>query len=145
MAAAPVSVPPLPEGLVAIVKRDCPTCEMVASVLVALADGDRPLTVYTQDDPAFPAAADWVVDDTDLAVSWHHDIETVPTLIDVRDGTEQRRIVGWSQAQWCELTGESELGPELPDMRPGCGSLSVDPTRTDELAVRFGGSAVSSR
>ena len=29
--------------------------------------------------------------------------------------------------------------PDLPDMRPGCGSLSVDPDMVDELAVRFGG------
>ena len=139
------ATPILPDGLVAIVKRDCPTCELVAPVLLDLAGGDTPLTVFTQDDPSFPTAADWVVDDTDLGVSWHHDIETVPTLLLVRDGREQERTVGWSRQHWQELTGADALGPGLPEMRPGCGSLSVDPTRADELAVRFGGSAVHSR
>jgi len=36
----------LPDGLVAIVKRDCPTCRLVAPVLAELADRDVPLTVY---------------------------------------------------------------------------------------------------
>ena len=37
------------------------------------------------------------------------------------------------------------LGPSLPDWRPGCGSLSVDPAHADELAVRFSGSGLRSR
>ena len=40
-------------GLVAVVKRDCPTCELAAPVLGVLAR-DAGLTVYTQDDPTFP-------------------------------------------------------------------------------------------
>jgi len=40
--------------LVAIVKRDCPTCRLVAPVLAELADGALPLTVYSQDDPRSP-------------------------------------------------------------------------------------------
>src|SRR5476651_1998976 len=43
----------LPEdGLIAVVKRDCPTCVLAAPVLGELARR-APLTVYTQDDPAF--------------------------------------------------------------------------------------------
>lgn len=136
--------PTLPEGLVAVVKRDCPTCELVAPVLATLQDGDEPLTIYTQDDPGFPDGLT-SVDDTDLAVSWHHDIETVPTLMRVTRGAEQQRIVGWSRQQWSEFTGLDDLGAELPDMRPGCGSLSVDPNLVDELAARFGGSALKGR
>ncbi len=84
-------------------------------------------------------------DDADLAVSWHHDIETVPTLLRISDGEERDRTVGWSRAAWEELTGRTGLGPDLPAMRPGCGSLSVDPNLTDELAVRFGGSVLRAR
>ena len=136
--------PPLPEGLVAIVKRDCPTCVLVAPVLEDLASR-ADLTVITQDDPDFPADASWVIHDHDLALSWHHDIETVPTLLRVRDGELADSTVGWSREHWEALTGIDDLGPDLPDMRPGCGSLSVDPTRTDELSVRFSGSTLTSR
>lgn len=134
----------LPEGLVAVVKRDCATCEMVAPVLEQLAAGGG-LTVYTQDDPTFPTQADWVVDDTDLSVSWHNEIETVPTLIRVSDGVEAERIVGWEAERWRSFTGIVDLGVGLPEHRPGCGSLSVDPTVAPGLAIAFGGSGLSAR
>ena len=136
--------PPLPEGLVAIVKRDCPTCELVAPVLDDL-HRRADLTVVTQDDPAFPTVADWVRHDSDLALSWHHDIETVPTLLQVVDGTGVERTEGWSRGNWERLSGVEGLGEGLPDWRPGCGSLSVDPALTDELAARFGDSPLRSR
>ena len=79
--------PTLPDGLVAFVKRDCPTCELVGSVLADV-EMRAGLTTYTQDDPTFPEAVSQRIDDTELAVSWHHDIETVPTLIRVENGEE---------------------------------------------------------
>ena len=136
--------PRLPDGIVAVVKRDCPTCELIAPVLADLHDRAGAV-VYTQDDPDFPAAADWVVFDSDLAVSRHHEIETVPTLVKVVAGVESERAVGWSRSEWEALTGVADLGPELPEWRPGCGSLSVDPNLADELAVRFTGSTLRSR
>lgn len=146
MDASPKTVPntlPLPNGLVAFVKRDCPTCELVVPALSQLRDGPG-VTIYTQDDPLFPEGLD-PLDDTDLAHSWHHDIETVPTLVHVVDGAEVDRTVGWSRADWERISGTTSLATDLPDMRPGCGSLSVDPSRTDELMVRFTGSALTSR
>jgi hypothetical protein len=136
--------PELPDGIVAIVKHDCPTCVLVEPVLAEVAK-DRELTVYVQDDPAFPASVPDRIHDEDLAVSWHHDIETVPTLLRVEDGVETARTVGWHRASWAELTALSDLGADLPEMRPGCGSLSVDPDRHAELLVRFGGSVLRSR
>jgi hypothetical protein len=41
------------DGLVAIVKRDCPTCVLTAPVLGELARRAG-ITVYSQDDPTFP-------------------------------------------------------------------------------------------
>ncbi len=134
----------LPNGLVAVVKRDCETCATVVPVLQSLAESAG-LVVYTQDDVAFPVAADWVIDDTDLVVSWHNDIETVPTLIRVEDGVEVERIVGWSAEQWRAFTSQESLGEGLPDFRPGCGSLSVDPTIAPGLAIAFGGSGLHAR
>ncbi|MEL7155432.1 MAG: thioredoxin family protein [Actinomycetota bacterium] len=136
-------VPTLPDGLVAVVKHDCPTCVTVAPVLAGLA-AEHDLTVYSQDDPAFPAGTD-PIDDRELGVSWHHDIETVPTLIRVADGVEQDRIVGWQRAAWASFVGSDDLAPTETDFAPGCGSLSVDPDRVDELAVRWGGATLRSR
>jgi hypothetical protein len=103
------------------------------------------LTVFTQDDPAFPAGVGKVVHDDDLAVSYHHHIETVPTIVRVEDGVEQQRTVGWSRDQWTTVTRVDGLGPGLVDMRPGCGSLSVDPTIADGLRVRFEGERLRAR
>jgi len=121
-----MTAPQLPDGLVAIVKRDCPTCRLVAPVLAELADGALPLTVYSQDDPAFPDAVK-VVDDTDLEVSFALELETVPTLLRVSGGEIVDRTEGWLRREWEALTGRAPLGPGLPEYRPGCGSRTLDP------------------
>lgn len=133
----------LPDGLVVVVKRDCETCQTVVPVLQQLA-ASGPLTVYTQDDPDFPGDP-VAIHDADLGISWHHEIETVPTLIRVLDGVEVDRTFGWLRTAWEEFTGISGLGVDLPPMRPGCGSKSVDPDLVDELNVRHGGSVLRSR
>ena len=142
MSSAPAR-PPLPSGLVAFVKRDCPTCELVTPVLGDIAARSK-LTVFTQDDPDFPPGVDRT-DDTSLEMSWHHEIEAVPTVLRVEDGVEQERVLGWHRGEWEAITGVPGLGPELPESRPGCGSLSVDPARESELRVRFAGSKLRAR
>ena len=69
----------------------------------------RRLTVYTQDDPRFPESPT-PIHDADLAVSWHHGIETVPTVIRVVDGVEVERTVGWHRDEWMRVTGVDGLG-----------------------------------
>ncbi|MEY2452193.1 MAG: hypothetical protein QOD92_1767, partial [Acidimicrobiaceae bacterium] len=124
--------------LVAVVKRECPTCSLIEPVLKQLdATPDIELTVFTQDDPTFPAGVGNVAFDGDLDYSYHHDIETVPTLINLDGDDEHGRIVGWKRDEWEHFTGVDGLGPGLPDYRPGCGSLSVDPSLVDELRARF--------
>jgi hypothetical protein len=135
--------PVLPDGLVIVVKQECETCRMVVPVLERLA-ATTTVTVYTQDDPAFPAHPR-AIHDEDLGISWHHEIETVPTLIRVEYGAEVERTVGWLAAEWERVSGVSGLGDGLPVMRPGCGSLSVDPDLVDELRARHGGSVLRSR
>ena len=132
------------DGLVAVVKRDCPTCELVEPVLADI-EARSSLTVYTQDDPAFPEAVAAKVHDDDLGFSWHHDIETVPTLMRFAGGDEADRIVGWSRPEWEAFTGLTALGSDLPEHRPGCGSLSVDPAHADALEARFGSSGLGAR
>ena len=129
----------------AVVKRDCPTCELVADVLADLHDRAG-LVAITQDDPGFPESADWVHHDSDLSLSWHHGIETVPTLLRIApEGAEVERLEGWSRPEWERFTHMTGLGPDLPDWRPGCGSLSADPARSAELEARFPKSRLRSR
>lgn len=134
---------PLSSGFVAVVKRDCPTCVLIEPVLAQIAAGHS-LATFCQDDPSFPSNIS-VLDDSDLEFSYRWDIETVPTLMRVDKGEEVTRVVGWQRRQWEELTGIDHLGPDLPAMRPGCGSRSVEPGVIETLALRFGDSRLQSR
>lgn len=134
----------LPDGLVCVVKRDCPTCELVAPVLTELASGDVPLTVYSQDDPSFPEGLD-AADDTSLDVSFALDLETVPTLLRVEDGAVTERTEGWERGRWEALTGRQGLGDGLPDWRPGCGSRTLEVAIAGERETREGERDLASR
>jgi len=138
------SIPVLPDGLVIVVKRECETCRMVVPVISQLRESGANVTLYVQDDPAFPDGLNAIAD-TDLSVSWHHDIETVPTVIRVANGRELERTVGWRRDEWERVAETPGLGPELPAFRPGCGSMSVDPDLVDQLRVRFAGSKLGAR
>jgi hypothetical protein len=120
----------LPDGLVAVVKRACPTCETIVPVLAQLGD----VTLYSQDDPTFPDGVG-ARDDRDLEVSFALDIDTVPTLLRVAGGNVVERIEGWERTQWEKFTGVDGLGPGLPDWRPGCGSRTHDPEVVDARLV----------
>ena len=129
----------------AIVKRDCPTCVLVGPVLADMQSTGANVRVISQDDPTFPDGCSDIIDDRELALSWHNDIETVPTLVRMVDGVETERIVGWSAEQWREFTGQASLGEGLAEYRPGCGSLSVDPNLAAGLEAKFGGSGLAAR
>ena len=128
----------LENGWVVVVKHDCPTCELVQPVLRKMADSGTPLQVFSQDDPSFPEGLATVVDDRDLEQSFRLEIESVPTLIRRENGQEVERTVGWHRSEWWELTGIAGLGEELPELQPGCGSLSVEPGVAERLQARFG-------
>ena len=91
------TLPALPaDGLIAVVKRDCPTCELIAPVLADLQQRGA-LAVYTQDDPAFPETVAQPIDDRDLLISHRLEIEVVPTLIRRSGGSETGRTYGWDR------------------------------------------------
>lgn len=127
------------DGLVVVVKQDCPTCRLVAPVLHAL-----DATVLSQDDPAFPPDVA-VGDDTALDASVALGIDVVPTLLRRAGGREIARTEGWDRARWRELTGIAELGAELPEWKPGCGSRTHDPAVADEMLVRARGHELTAR
>ena len=135
---------PLRDGWTIIVKRECATCVMVVPVIARLIKDLPNVMVYTQDDPAFPEGIS-AVSDLDLCASWHADIDTVPSLIFRANGVETKRTIGWLRKDWRELTGIADLGSELPEFRPGCGSMSVDPDIVDKLRVLYGGEILHAR
>ena len=130
-------------GFVAVVKRDCPTCELTEPVLAALAASGS-LTVYTQDDPAFPASVPHEHDAT-LDISHKLNIEVVPTLLRREGGREVSRTYGWDKSAWRELTGMATLGEALPELRPGCGAKNIEPGVIEALLVRHGETGLQSR
>jgi hypothetical protein len=132
------------DGLIAVVKRDCPTCELTAPVLGELARRGG-LHVYTQDDPGFPETVPGRIDDTGLDVSHRLKIEVVPTLIRMRQGREIDRTYGWDRGEWERVAGIAGLGPELPASRPGCGAKNVEPGVIERLKIRFNETGLKSR
>ncbi len=132
-------------GYALIVKRDCPTCELIVPVAAELVTSGLPLHVYSQDDPGFPESVSDVVDDRELFASWKFQVETVPSLIRIENGAESARAEGWHRGEWRALTGVESIGTDLPEQQPGCGSMSVDPGMVEELMVRYGDSSAEAR
>lgn len=107
------------DGLVAFVKRACPTCTLIESQMREVARSVPEFQVVSQDDPRFPAGVERIVDDRDLDQSWLNQIESTPTLIRFAAGREVERVVGWDREGWRKLTGIPDLGGDLPSFRPG--------------------------
>ncbi len=107
------------DGLVAFVKRACPTCSLIVPQIQETAQARKDFQVVTQDDPAFPPGVAQVVDDHELDHSYLNNIEATPTLIRYAGGREVERVMGWDRAGWQRLTGITTLGGTLPPLVPG--------------------------
>jgi hypothetical protein len=123
--------------LIAIVKRDCETCQLLVPVLQSLAESVG-LVIYSQDDITFPEALGGARDDTSLEQSWRYGIEIVPALIRIEAGKAHQTTQGWQREEWEAISGQVGIGQDLPASRPGCGSRSVEPGMPERLALRFG-------
>jgi hypothetical protein len=130
--------------LVAVVKRECETCRLVEPVLAQIR-ARAPLSLYSQDDPAFPEKLGGAHDDTALERSWRLRIETVPTLIRFEGESEVARIAGWDRTEWERVAQQRELGPGLPAFQPGCGSKTQEPGMPERLALAHGDLKLHSR
>jgi hypothetical protein len=107
------------DGLVAFVKRACPTCSMIEPQMREAGQARRDFQVVTQDDVKFPAGVVNVIDDRELDHSYLNNIEATPTLIRFAGGKEVERVMGWDRAGWQRLTGMAALGSALPPLVPG--------------------------
>lgn len=107
------------DGLVAFVKRACPTCTMIERELSEVARAVPAFQAVTQDDPAFPAGVAHVLDDRELDHSWLNGIEATPTLLRFESGREVERVVGWDRDAWRRLSGLRDLGAAHPPFKPG--------------------------
>ena len=107
------------DGLVAFVKRTCPTCTLIEGALREIAGAVPDFQIVSQDDPRFPPGVAAVIDDRELDHSWLNEIESTPTLVRFENGREAGRVAGWDRPGWRRLTGLDDLGEALPDFRPG--------------------------
>ena len=129
-----------------VIKKDCPTCEMIEPVLVELtASYPGKVSIYVQDDPSFPESIENKIDDTFLEFSYRNNIEIVPTLICTTESKESARTYGWDKAEWRRLTNLSSLGESLDSFKPGCGSKTLEPGMEEQLIARFDDKLLSSR
>lgn len=107
------------DGLVAFVKRGCPTCTLIEPQMREVAAAVPAFYAVTQDDPGFPAGVPQIIDDRELDHSWLNRIEATPTLLRFDNGREVGRVEGWDRDGWRRLTGLAHLGADLPAFRPG--------------------------
>ena len=129
-----------------VIKKDCPTCEMIEPVLAELtATYPGKVTIYVQDDPSFPESIENKIDDTSLEFSYRNNIEIVPTLICSTESKESARTYGWDKTEWQRLTNLASLGESLDSFKPGCGSKTLEPGMEEQLIARFDDELLSSR
>jgi thiol-disulfide isomerase/thioredoxin len=152
-------------ALLAIVKDDCPTCQLVMPLLEMFqrsygAGLDVFVIGQTTEGNAALVARHGVsaplLDDSSLKVSFAYDTDTVPALY-LADGVghELSRLHGFVRDEWRLLDAElaqhagATAAPidwhALPEWRPGCGSLSVDPRFADRLAAEAENSPLRAR
>lgn len=151
--------------LLAFVKEDCPTCVLSAPLIdaagrafgqlidtwVVAQDSDGP-GVFAQRLPSGMP----VLNDSRLHVSYAFDLDTVPHIF-LLDGSGRplEQFAGFAKADWQALFARlaADLGthaPEVdwdafPDMRPGCGSRSVEPGIAERLAAEVEGNPLRAR
>ena len=109
----------LTDGLVAFVKRACPTCALIEPQMREASAVRADFQVVTQDHAAFPAGVTNKLHDAELDHSYLNNIEATPTLILFAAGREVERVMGWDRAGWQRLTGIATIGASLPPLQPG--------------------------
>ncbi len=152
-------------AMLCFLHRECPTCELSLPVIEAAhaGFGERmDVWIIAQDtDGGAKLRAERslsvpVLDDSELAVSFAAGIETVPTVVAFGPGGEEaRRFEGFAVTDWRRLFSDAAVATGLdadvpdwstfPELRPGCGSRSVEPGIAERLRAKAEGSPLRAR
>ncbi len=131
--------------LLALVKHDCPTCELLLPVLDAAACDGAAVRILSQssreetDAQAARLGLQCVTLDAELELSARHDPDAVPALLLLEDGRELDRVEGLDRERIAALARAAGVPLEvgaLPERRPGCASRTRDPEVLAPLRAR---------
>ena len=132
--------------LVALVKHDCPVCDQVLPVLDHARAGGAPIRIVSQSTAEETAAQASRLSlnatpelDHELAISVRFDPDAVPAVVLLDGGDERDRVEGIDRARLSELAARAGVTLELdglPEIRPGCASVTRDPQVAAMLAAR---------
>lgn len=151
--ATEIALPDSEPVILCFVKQDCPTCQLVMPVLQSLYSQDaRIIAIGQTADGNQQMLEEYqltmpLLDDSKLKVSFAFDIDTVPTTIAVDgNGNIGEHLIGFVKEEWQSFYKDQNINWEdLPDWRPGCGSLSVDPIIADRLRAEAENSPLRAR
>ena len=152
-------------ALVCFVKDDCPTCHEVAPLLESAYRGlgeELDFFVCGQTVAGNRALAEKhgltvpILDDSSLKVSFAWNVDIVPTLFTFdAEGVARAQCIGFARDEWREALndlaavvgcGEPQIDwLDYPELRPGCGSLSADPTIAARLRAESENSPLRAR
>lgn len=152
-----VALPNDDTTLICFIKEDCPTCKLITPILEQLHLSGQKIVAIGQTLDGNNTLIDEfgltlpVLDDSSLKVSFAYDIDTVPTLFKLEHGKLAQHLIGFAKEEWQVMFSGKEFPDtditwaELPDWRPGCGSLSVDPLIADRLRAEAENSPLRAR
>ena len=168
-----INFPDGQSSLVCFVKEDCETCQTVIPIIEALHQSGCKILLIGQTDEGNKnliekhALSIPILNDTTLHTSHNYDIEIVPTIFRVnKESTVITRLEGFVKSEWQSLITElsNDTGPEtsinadldkqinekidwdkLPEWRPGCGSLSVQPENLDRIKAEIDNAPIRAR
>ena len=143
--------------LLCFIKEDCDTCRTTMPLLEALHQANVNIVLIGQTTEGnnklisdFSLTAP-ILDDSSLKVSFAYNTEIVPTLIWAdAEGKQVEKQEGFVKQDWQGLLERFGAQPatdwdQLPDWRPGCGSLSVDPVIFERLQAEAENSPLRAR
>ncbi|MFL5849628.1 MAG: TlpA family protein disulfide reductase [Solirubrobacteraceae bacterium] len=132
--------------VIALVKHDCETCATLAPALEAAGAAGAPVRMVSQSSEAETRAFAQRVGlsavpevDDDLALSERFDPDAVPAVVLLDGGVERDRVEGLHRARLealFEAAGASLPRDGLPEIKPGCASITREPEVAARIAAR---------